>query len=144
MKSKITIAVLLTVVALSFRLLLALRFPNDWPGDAVTYALLPKNTLHHHVYSSDEQEPLQPTYFRVPGYPLFLLTVYAAFGDDSNRAVRIIQCFLDTLTCWFVAWLALAWSPAAWDAERRRRAMLIALGLAALSPFTAIYVAAGL
>jgi hypothetical protein len=141
MKIKITIAVLLTIVALSFRLLLALRFPNDWPGDAVTYALLAKNTRHHQIYSSDTEEPLQPTYFRVPGYPLFLLAVYSAFGDDNNRAVRIIQTILDTVTCWLIALLVFQWSPAGWEIEKRRRALLIALALAATCPFTAIYVA---
>jgi hypothetical protein len=141
MKIKITIAVLLTIVALSFRLLLALRFPNDWPGDAVTYALLAKNIRHHNIYSSDTEEPLQPTYFRVPGYPLFLLAVFTGFGEDNNRAVRIIQAILDTFTCWLIALLAFQWTPTNWEAEKRRRALLFALGLAALCPFTAIYVA---
>ena len=58
-----------------------------------------------------------------------------------NRAVRVVQAVLDTLTCWAAALLALAWAPAAWRRDKRRRVMLIALALAAACPFTAIYVA---
>ncbi|MBI3650353.1 MAG: glycosyltransferase family 39 protein [Acidobacteria bacterium] len=141
MKKKISIALLLTIGALGFRFWLALGFPNDTPGDTVGYAWLAKNTLKHQVYSKDEDEPLQPTYYRVPGYPLFLLLVYAAFGEDNQRMARIVQSGLDTLSCWLVALLVLAWSPPAWEEKRRQRAMFIALGLMACCPFTAIYTA---
>lgn len=140
MKKSIVIAVLLTLVALGFRLWLALRLANDEPGDAKIYAQIARNVLDHHVFSSDEEEPLSPTYIRLPGYPVFLAGVYSLFGKDNNRPARIIQAVVDTFTCWLVAWLALAWSPMAWSIEKRRRALLIALALAALCPFTAVYV----
>ncbi len=141
MKKPMVIAVLLTLVAFGFRLWLALRLANDEPGDAKIYALIARNVLDHQVYSSDEEEPLHSTYFRVPGYPLFLMTVYSVFGKDNNRAARVIQALVDTGTCGFVGLLALAWSPPTWAIEKRRRAGLWALALAALCPFTAIYVA---
>jgi hypothetical protein len=140
MKTKIIIALLLTIVALGFRLFLALRYPNDWPGDAKIYSLMAKNIIERNIYSSDSEEPFQPTYFRVPGYPLFLVAIYQKFGADNNRAVRIIQAILDTISCWLVALLALYWSPNSWAVEKRRRAMLIALAFAASCPFTAVYV----
>ena len=140
MKKPIVIAILLTLVAFGLRLWLSLSLANDEPGDAKLYALMAHNVLDHNVYSSDEEAPFNPTYFRVPGYPLFLVGVYSQFGKDNNRAARIIQAFIDTLTCWFIGLLALAWSPVAWALEKRRRAMLWALALAACCPFTAIYV----
>src|SRR6185369_354715 len=139
MKKYIAIAVFLTLAGLGFRLFLALRLPNDEPDDGRLYARIAMNVLVHRSYSIDTEEPYSPTYVRVPGYPLFLAGVYSVFGRDNNTAVRIIQSFLDTATCWLVALLALAWAPAAWERAKRRRAMLIALALAAACPFTAIY-----
>jgi len=140
MKKYIIIAVFLTLAALGFRLYLALRLPNDEPDDGRLYARIAMNVLEHHSYSIDTEEPYTPTYIRVPGYPLFLAGVYSIFGHDNNRAVRVIQAVLDTGTCWLIAWLAIAWAPSGWDPRKRRLLMLIALGAAALCPFSAIYV----
>jgi hypothetical protein len=140
MRKQIGIALLLTIAALSFRLFLALRLPNDDDDDGRYYALIARNVLNHNGYSGEEEEPFLPTLVRTPGYPLFLAGVYQVFGQDNNRAVRVIQAALDTATCWLVALLALYWSPVEWEAERRRRVMLWAFALAAVCPFTAIYV----
>ncbi|HJQ25514.1 MAG TPA: glycosyltransferase family 39 protein [Blastocatellia bacterium] len=140
-KKHLAMAVLLTLVALGFRLFIALRLPTDEPDDGRLYARIANNLLDHHVYTIATEEPFEPTYIRLPGYPLFLAAVYKMFGRDNNTAVRVIQAVVDTLTCWLVAWLALAWTPAAWTLEKRRRALLIALALAAICPFLAIYVA---
>jgi len=131
----------LTILALGFRLVLAIGFPNDAPDDGRFYALIARNLLEHGVYSGDGSAPYVPTYVRVPGYPLFLAAVYAVCGIDHNTAVRIIQAVIDTLTCWVVAALALALAPASWSNAARRRTLVAALALAALCPFTAIYVA---
>jgi hypothetical protein len=48
---------------------------------------------------------------------------------------------LDTITCWLIALLALAWAPVGWDRNKRRRLLLIALAMAVCCPFPAIYVA---
>ena len=140
MKKQIGIALMLTVTALGFRLCLALTLQHDDDDDGRYYSQIARNLLNHHGYSGEEEEPFLPTLVRVPGYPLFLAGVYWAFGQGNDRAVRIIQSALDTVTCWLVALLALSWAPGDWDAGRRKRVMLVALALAAFCPFTAIYV----
>ncbi|HKP11961.1 MAG TPA: hypothetical protein VJZ91_07605 [Blastocatellia bacterium] len=140
-KKQIAIALLLTLMALGFRLFIALKLPTDEPDDGRLYARIANNVLDRHVYSIATEEPFEPTYIRLPGYPLFLALVYKWFGRDNNRAVRVIQAVVDTLTCWLVAWLALCWTPAAWELEKRRRALLTALFLMAACPFLAIYAA---
>jgi 4-amino-4-deoxy-L-arabinose transferase-like glycosyltransferase len=140
MKKYVALAVFLTVVGLSFRLILALSLPNDEPDDGRLYARIAINILEHRSYSTDAEEPFSPTLIRVPGYPLLIAGVYAAFGRDNNRAVRVIQAMLDAITCWLIALLALVWAPTSWPREKRRRLLLIALAMAVLCPFPAIYV----
>src|SRR4029078_10670350 len=72
------------------------------------------------------------------GYPLFLAGIYAVFGHGNNTAVRVVQAVMDTLTCVLIALVAFEWAT---DEERKHRAAMIALALAAVCPFTAIYVA---
>src|SRR5438128_3000474 len=140
-KKHLAVALLLTLFALGFRLFIALKLPTDEPDDGRLYARIANNVLDHGSYSIATEAPFEPTYIRLPGYPLFVAAVYKLFGRDNNTAVRVIQAVVDTLTCWLVAWLALVWTPAAWEPEKRRRALLMALGLAATCPFLAIYVA---
>ncbi len=140
MKRHLAIGVALTIAAAGFRLFLAWRLPNDDDDDGRFYAQIARNLLDHRGYSGEEEEPYVPTYVRVPGYPVFLAGVYSVFGRDNNTAVRFIQISLDIVTCWLVALLAVAWTPIAWELEKRRRAMLIALALAGACPFSAIYV----
>jgi hypothetical protein len=140
-KKHLALVVLLTFVALGFRLFIALKLPTDEPDDGRLYARIANNVLDHQSFSIASEAPFEPTYIRLPGYPLFLAAVYKWFGRDNNTAVRVIQAVVDTLTCWLTAWLALVWTPAAWELEKRRRALRIALMLAATCPFLAIYVA---
>src|SRR5215471_3771885 len=140
LKKKIVFAIAITFVALGFRLFLALHLPNNDDDDGKFYALIANNLLDHHGYSGEEEEPYLPTYVRVPGYPLFLAGIFRVFGRDNSSAVRVVQSVVDTVTCWVVALLAFAWSPTEWELEKRRRAMLMALALASVCPFTAIYV----
>jgi hypothetical protein len=69
---------------------------------------------------------------------LFLAGVYKLFGHGNNTAVRVVQAGIDTLTCVLVALVGFEWAV---DDERKHRAALIAFALAAVCPFTAIYVA---
>jgi hypothetical protein len=140
MKKYVALAVLFTIAGLGFRLFLALHLPNDEPDDGRLYARIATNVLEHRSYSIETEEPYSPTLIRVPGYPLFMAGVYAVFGRDNNRAVRVVQAGLDTITCWLVALLALAWAPVGWDRRKRQRLLLIALALAVSCPFPAIYV----
>src|SRR5690349_15609946 len=129
---------LLLLVALGFRLFIALRLPNDEPGDARVYSQLAVNILEQHAYSHDPQAPYAPSIIRLPGYPLFLAGVYKIFGHGNNKAVRVAQALMDTLTCVLIALVAFQWAV---DFERKHRAAIIAFALAAVCPFTAIYVA---
>ena len=129
---------LLLLVALGFRLFIALRLPNDEPDDGRVYAQIAINVLEQHVYSHDNQPPYASSLIRLPGYPLFLAGVYKVFGHGNNKAVRVVQAVIDTLTCVLIALVAFQWAV---DPERKHRAALIAFALAAVCPFTAIYVA---
>jgi Dolichyl-phosphate-mannose-protein mannosyltransferase len=129
--------ILLLFVALGFRLFIALRLPNDEPDDGRVYAQIAINVLEQHVFSHENQPPYVPSIIRLPGYPLFVAGVYKLFGHGNNTAVRVVQAGIDTLTCVLVALVAAQWV----DEERKHRAALIAFALAAVCPFTAIYVA---
>ena len=119
-KTRTAVCVALLVVALAFRLALALSLPNDEPDDGRFYSLIAQNVLLHGAYSGSAKPPLEPTYARVPGYPLFIAGVYRLFGVGNDTAVRVAQAVVETATCWLVACLALALAPAAWPQERRR------------------------
>jgi len=138
MSNKIRLYALILLVALGFRLFIALRLANDEPDDGRVYSQIARNVLEQHVYSHDPQPPYNPSIIRLPGYPLFLVAIYSVFGHGNNTAVRVVQAVIDTTTCALIAWVVFEW---AFDEERRHRAALIALGLAAVCPFTAIYVA---
>ena len=133
-KARWSIYVFLVVIALSFRLFIAIRLPNDEPDDGRVYSQIARNLLEQHVYSIESQAPYTPTLIRLPGYPLFVAAIYSLFGHGNNMAVRVVQAGLDTITCALIAWVVFEWS-------RKRWAALIALALAAVCPFTAIYVA---
>jgi hypothetical protein len=111
MKKYVAVIMLLTIAGLGFRLFLALHLPNDEPDDGRLYARIAVDVLEHRSYSIETEEPYSPTLIRVPGYPLFIAGVYAVFGRENNRAVRAVQAVLDTITCWLIALLALAWAP---------------------------------
>ncbi len=129
---------LLLVTAFAFRFYLAHYHPNDTPGDSRVYAQLARNLLEQHVYSHAPEPPYRPSLIRLPGYSLFLAGIYSIFGHYNNGAVRIVQAALDTLTCGLVALIAYYWEP---EEPRKRGAAIAALALAAICPFTAIYVA---
>jgi 4-amino-4-deoxy-L-arabinose transferase-like glycosyltransferase len=125
---------LLLLIGLSFRLFVALRLPNDEPDDGRVYSQIARNVLEQHVYSIENEAPYTPTLIRLPGYPLFIAAIYSVFGHGNNTAVRVVQAVIDTMTCALIALIVFVWS-------RKQRAAIIALALAAICPFTAIYVA---
>lgn len=129
---------LLLLVAFGFRVFIALRLPNDEPDDGRVYAQVAINVLEQHVFSHENQAPYVPSIIRLPGYPLFVAGVYKLLGHGNNTAVRVVQAGIDTLTCVLIALIAFEWAV---DEERKHRAALIAFALAAVCPFTAIYVA---
>jgi 4-amino-4-deoxy-L-arabinose transferase-like glycosyltransferase len=133
-----TIFALVFLLALSFRLFVAIRLANDEPDDGRIYSQIARNILEQHVFSHDTQAPYSPSLIRLPGYPLFLAGIYAIFGHGNNTAVRVIQALIDTGTCLLIALVALEWEI---NEERKHRSALIACVLAAVCPFTVIYVA---
>ena len=140
MKTFLIIAMLL-IACLGFRLFLALRLSSDEPYDGRVYARIALNVLEHDSYSVEANEPYPPTYIRTPAYPMFLAGCYVLFGHENNRAVRIVQAVVDTITCLLIGLLALQWAPSAWPSERKRLALSIATALAVACPFVSIYVA---
>jgi 4-amino-4-deoxy-L-arabinose transferase-like glycosyltransferase len=135
-KNWILIAVLL-LTAFAFRFYVARYLANDHPADGELYALMARNVIEQHVYSHDDQPPYHPSLIRLPGYPLFLAGIYSVFGHHNNTAVRITQAVIDTCTCALVGILAFYWEP---RETRKRVAALSAGALAAICPFTSIYV----
>src|SRR5262245_52288635 len=122
MKKRWSVYALLLLVALGFRLFVALRLANDEPGDGRVYSPIARNVLEQHVYSHDTQAPFNPSLIRHPGYPLFLVAIYSVFGHGNNTAVRVVQAVMDTTTCALIALVVFEWAV---DEERRHRAALI-------------------
>jgi 4-amino-4-deoxy-L-arabinose transferase-like glycosyltransferase len=171
MKKLCYVYVLLILLAFSFRLFIALRLPNDEPDDGRVYSQIARNVLEQHVYSHDSQPPYAPSLIRLPGYPVFLVGIYTVFGVGNNTAVRVVHAVIDTATCVLIALVAFEWTndeERKHEVSRKgakaqsknlgfnnrfaplrlcgslalyHRAALIALALAAVCPFTAIYVA---
>jgi len=137
-RNGILVYALLLTAAFSFRVAVARLLPNDSPFDGKVYAQIAKNVLERHSYSHATEPPYDPSLIRLPGYPLFVAGVYAVFGHGDDTAVRIVQALLDTATCALIAIVAFLWEP---DEKLKRRSSIAALALAALCPFTTIYVA---
>jgi hypothetical protein len=132
------LSVSLLVLAAAFRISVAHWLPNDAPDDGRVYAQIARTVLEQHVYSHEAEPPYSPSLIRLPGYPLFLASVYSVFGHTNNGAVRIGQALIDTATCGLIALLAFYWEP---EETRKHASALAALVLAAVCPFTTIYVA---
>ena len=128
---------LLLLIAFGFRFFVALHLPNDTPDDGRTYSQIARNVLEQHVYSHAEAPPYDPSLIRLPGYPLFLAAIYSVFGHTNNTAIRIAQALVDTATCLLIALVAFFWAP---DEMRKHTSSIAALALAAVCPFTTIYV----
>lgn len=128
----------LLVAAFSFRATVARLLANDSPDDGKIYSQIARNVLEQHVYSHETEAPYVPSLIRLPGYPLFIAAAYSVFGHGDNMVVRILQALLDTASCALIALLAFLWEP---DSKLKRRSSIAALALAAICPFTTIYVA---
>lgn len=137
-RNGILVYALLLMAAFSFRVAVARLLPTDEPFDGKVYAQIARNVLEQHSYSHATEPPYNPSLIRLPGYPLFVAGVYAVLGHGDDTAVRIVQALLDTATCALIALVAFLWEP---DERFKRRSSIAALALAALCPFTTIYVA---
>ena len=137
-RNRLLVYALLLTVAFSFRVAMARFYANDSPDDGKVYAQIATNVLERHVYSHATEPPYEPSLIRLPGYPLFIAGIYSIFGHGDNTAVRIVQALIDTASCGLIALTAFLWEP---DEGRKRRSSIAALALAAVCPFTTIYVA---
>ena len=134
---------LLCSAALAAGLVLRLWFVEHMAcvaGDTLVYGGIAKNWMLKGVYgfyaSDAHPEVISPTLIRLPGYPLFLMLCFRAFGVEHYRAVMNVQIAVDLGTCLLASGLV-----------RRLfgdRAALVTLWATALCPFTANYVAAPL
>jgi predicted acyltransferase len=131
------VVIALVLLTLTSRVCVAYFLARDEAGDGVVYAKLATNLLDQGVFSSDEEAPFSPTFFRMPGYPIFIAGVYAVFGEGNNTAVRIVQAVLDTGTCALAAMIAFAWA----SGRRMRRAAFWTFVLASVCPIIVIYAA---
>lgn len=123
------------LVAILLRLLFALRFPAI-TSDSRVYADIAKNWLQNGIYGLGGGTEITPTSIRLPGYPAFLVAVFAIFGVDHFRPALMLQILVDMGTCFLIA-----------DLGRRvvsDRAAKLAFLLAAICPFLANYAAAAL
>jgi 4-amino-4-deoxy-L-arabinose transferase-like glycosyltransferase len=126
---------LFSVAALLLRLIFLLRFPGV-VTDSFIYGDIAKNWLQHGIYGLSGAGEISPTYIRLPGYPAFLVFIFAIFGVDHYRAVLVVQMFVDLGTCFLVAAIA--------QRLLGPRCARVAFVMAALCPFLADYSAAAL
>src|SRR6266849_4758580 len=125
------------LAGIALRLFFVLYFSTD-AGDTPVYEDLATNWLKHGTYALLLDGRLIPADARVPGYPAFLVMIYALTGRVGAAArlwVMLGQVIVDLGTCLLTTALAAVLAPK----EVRRRAALIALWFAATCPFLANY-----
>ena len=121
------------LVGLALRLFFVAHF-SPYSGDTKFYEELARNWLDHGTYGLFIHGQLIPVDMRMPGYPAFLAAIYAVLGR-TNRAITVVQAFVDLTTCILAALIAARLAPA----PKRTLAATVALWMAALCPFTANY-----
>ena len=124
-----------TLAAFALRLIFFFWFSRV-TNDSFVYGDIARNWLQHGVYGLSTPNGPDPTFIRLPGYPMFLAAIWSAFGMEHYRAVLFFQILIDLGTCFLIA-----------DMARRMisdRAAKAAFLLAGLCPFLANYASAAL
>ncbi len=80
-------------------------FPIRDGGDGRDYAILAKNLINHHVFSTDAVAPFSPNSFRTFGYPFFAAAILYIF--QTFIAVSVVQIFLTAATAVLIYRMAL-------------------------------------
>lgn len=107
-------------------------------GDSLIYGGIAKNLLLSGRYAlTVGTGETYPTLIRLPGYPLFLAACFKVFGMENYASAAWVQIFLDLVACLLLADLARRLAPE----SLKRGAGYCTLWMAALCPFTAVYVA---
>jgi len=133
---------LLLAAALAFSIWAALNINTLPPeGDAKIYSRMAVNVDDYRVISPDDQPDLsgqfKPSIIRLPGYPVFLASVYSIAGDENYTAVRVVQAVLHFLAAILASLLAYYWAGG--SQRRRRKAAFWTFVLTALCPFSLNY-----
>ena len=111
-------------------------------GDALIYGGLAKNLLLHGRYALDGSGgEIYSTLIRLPGYPVFLALCFRLFGMENYASACWVQIALELAGCLLVADFVRRIAPPSWGPLSSQAAAHCTLWLAALCPFTAIYVA---
>ena len=124
-------------IALGFLLrLIFLIYPRPGDDDTNDYLELGHNLLHHGIYGMTDGGVVFPSLYRLPGYPIFLAVFEQLFShiwpQTWFNTVFAVQLVFDILGGLLLAFVV-----------RRHfgtRAAEVALALAMLCPFTAVYV----
>jgi hypothetical protein len=127
----------------SLRLLFVLKYPAA-SGDTVLYEQFATNWLKLGKFAMDIGGQATPVDLRMPGYPAFLVILYAVTGRTGQSArmpVMLAQVVVDLATCVVIAALAALLASLCGPQAKVKRVFVLALWLAALCPFTANYVA---
>lgn len=102
------------------------------PDDAIGYETLAQNIMNGHGFSLQSGPPFEPTLYRTPVYPYFLVGLYSIFGFHAI-AVYVTQAIIGSLTCCLMYFVARFYVAV-------RTAFFVAL-VNALYPFTAYFTA---
>src|SRR3954468_11936255 len=78
------------VVALGLRVFFLLKF-RMLTNDSLVYGEIAKNWMQHGVFGQTFDQVAEPTYIRMPGYPLFLVLTWMVAGVEHYTAVLIAQ-----------------------------------------------------
>jgi hypothetical protein len=136
-----------SLAAIGLGIATVLKFPLI-AGDSLVYGDIAKNLLRHGAYALTTPDGLQPTYMRLPGYPLFLVALFRIFGMEHYGAAMFTQVFINLGTCFVVSALTLEIiriQPfAVQDPSRAQRPALVAFALTAFCPFFITYIGAPL
>jgi len=111
-------------------------FPRPVDDDTWDYLQLGHNLFHYGVYATGTGDSISPTLFRLPAYPIFLVTFEQLFAHHWPNT-WFNSVFITQLIAGVTAALLLA------SFARRHispRAGEFTLALAMLCPFTAVYV----
>jgi 4-amino-4-deoxy-L-arabinose transferase-like glycosyltransferase len=115
--------------------ILFIAFPRPGDDDTLDYLQLGHNLLHQGIYGAGTGSDISPSLYRLPAYPIFLASFEQLFSrfwpTNWMNAVFVAQLFFD-----IAAGLLLAAFARRHLSERAGR---LALALAMLCPFTAVY-----
>lgn len=99
------IVVLLVATVLRVQVWYADPFSYEPKEDSLQYHMLAQNLVEHGTMSLESEPPYSPSARRVPGYPLFLASVYSLVGPSVN-VVKLVQILFGLATCAFVFLIA--------------------------------------